>query len=539
MAAVSVRQVSDFTGGLNFRADQFQLADNESPKMLNVEIDPRGGVFSRGAQKFFNAVNISGTWTPHRLFPFYGTTSTLMLAVANKVQRAAGTTFSLLKSDVSTDVVSTCVAGASFAQWGKTVHIAGGTTGGGGYDWLTANTYASLRTASGTAPNDWQVTADAAIFKMPHCELLAVHANKMFAANTTEVGVAYPNRVRWSLENAPANWASADYIDVAGGGDGVTGLAVVDGQLVIFKPRTVYVLLGYDSTSFRVVELSSNVGADTSKCVTQTENGVYFYARNQGIYFYDGARLVNVSENINPIFERGYVAVNVANSTTLSWVGKRLWLSMPYSTTGTAATVPTVNFVYDPTISGGAWVMLQHQDSTGLVGGCDWTNDVKTEYRLMLHNATARVLRVDLYTDTSYDNLAGSDAIFASHYRTKWQDGGSFVRKKMWRRPTFVVKETASTTTIVVTVFHDYAEETGQERRTFNLVQTPNTAFGIWGTGLWGTALWGSSVASSIMKTGSNLGSARTVQLHFGGPTGAAWGLNSIGYKFQNRNTTG
>lgn len=45
MAKVRVRELKDFTGGLNFRADQFQLADNESPDMLNVEIDPRGGVF--------------------------------------------------------------------------------------------------------------------------------------------------------------------------------------------------------------------------------------------------------------------------------------------------------------------------------------------------------------------------------------------------------------------------------------------------------------------------------------------------------------
>ena len=38
MASVSVKQVNDFTGGLNYSADQFQLKDNESPDMLNVEI---------------------------------------------------------------------------------------------------------------------------------------------------------------------------------------------------------------------------------------------------------------------------------------------------------------------------------------------------------------------------------------------------------------------------------------------------------------------------------------------------------------------
>ena len=47
MAQILAQQIYDFTGGLNFRADQFQLKANESPSMLNVEIDPRGGVFSR------------------------------------------------------------------------------------------------------------------------------------------------------------------------------------------------------------------------------------------------------------------------------------------------------------------------------------------------------------------------------------------------------------------------------------------------------------------------------------------------------------
>ena len=40
---------SEFTGGLNLRADQFNLAENESPALLNVEVDPRGGVRRRDA----------------------------------------------------------------------------------------------------------------------------------------------------------------------------------------------------------------------------------------------------------------------------------------------------------------------------------------------------------------------------------------------------------------------------------------------------------------------------------------------------------
>ena len=60
MATLELLRVDDFTGGLNLRADQFQLAPNESPRMLNVEIDPRGGVFSRGGMRRITSQPIVG-----------------------------------------------------------------------------------------------------------------------------------------------------------------------------------------------------------------------------------------------------------------------------------------------------------------------------------------------------------------------------------------------------------------------------------------------------------------------------------------------
>ncbi len=44
---IKLQNVKDFTGGLNLRADAFELAVNESPDLLNVDIDPRGGVEQR------------------------------------------------------------------------------------------------------------------------------------------------------------------------------------------------------------------------------------------------------------------------------------------------------------------------------------------------------------------------------------------------------------------------------------------------------------------------------------------------------------
>lgn len=536
MAKISVKQVTDFTGGLNFRADQFQLKDNESPKMLNVEIDPRGGVFSRGAQRSLNTTAVAGTWNPHKLYPFSGATPTIMLTNGTKVFRSTGDNFTTLQASAGVDIISPSSHGACMAQWADKMYIACGSAGNGGYVWRTTDTYAFALTASGTNPHDWQVTPDAAQRKMPTAEHLIVHANKMWAANTTEAGTYYPNRLRWSLENAPENWAADDYFDIVGGGNGITGMAIVSGQLVVFKPNAVYAVFGYDSDNFQVVELTNRIGCLDHHALTQAEDGVYWYSHNQGLYYYNGSSIEDKFVNLRSAIDVNHINPAAHESISVSWVGRRVWISVAYST-GDLATVPTVNFVFDPSVGSGVYTMFSTYDNYGLISGCDWTDANNIDYRLMIHPAQPYVVRVDLY-DEVQDNIDGTAQSFLSYYRTKWQDGGNYVTKKMWRRPDFIVKETSSASTISVDVYHDFAEGANQERRTFNLTQTPDAGALIWGSGVWGQN-WSQGAISSIVLTGNNLGLARTVQMEFTGPSAEKWGINSIGYKFQSRRVKG
>jgi hypothetical protein len=155
MGGLNITEVSDFTGGLNFRADQFQLSTFESPEMLNVEIDPRGGVFSRGGYQRLNTTAVSGTWSPQKLYPFKGATPTVMLANSTKVYKSTGGNFTTLQYSSGNDVVSASPHGACMAQWADSMYIATGATGSGGYVWKTTDTYATALTASGTNPNDY------------------------------------------------------------------------------------------------------------------------------------------------------------------------------------------------------------------------------------------------------------------------------------------------------------------------------------------------------------------------------------------------
>ena len=539
MAAVSVERFDDFTGGLNLRADQFQLKRNESPDMFNIEVDPRGGLFTRGAMREINStvVPFTGTWSPERLFNFSGTTPYIMLSANQKVFKSTGTNFTALEYSAGNPITSSSAHGVCMAQWGNVMYMCTGSTGTGGYKWSVTDTYATSLGAAGTNPNDWQTAVDASVHHLPKAEHLIIHANKLIAANTTEGGIAYPNRVRWSLEGAPENWGEDDYIDFQGGGLGVNAVAVVQGQLVVFKPKAVYVVYGYDNTDFQVVELTSKLGVASHHHMAVAENGVYFYSHPQGLFYYNGNSLTNVSMSINSIFPLGHVSDASINKVSVSYINRRVWWSMPYSTT-TSVSDLTTSFVYDPQINEGAWMRHSTADGYAVCGGVDWIDSTGKAIPLGIHSKYGRVLKIDQY-DTASDLIATQEIGFDSYYRTGWVDGQSYSMRKMFRRPDIVIKQVDTARTIGVKAFHDFEEALGNERRTFNLNLEASASGMIWGEGRWNSGVWGYRASGAQLVRGANLGMAKSVQLLFTGPTGLEWGIDSISYKFNTRKVTG
>jgi len=538
MSRIYTERFDDFTGGLNLRADQFQLARNESPDMLNVEVDPRGGLFTRGAMREINSTAIGVTWTPNRLYPLNGENARLMLSTATRVLHSSGSNFSVLEYSAGNPVAPSSAHGSCMAQWGPRMYMTTGTSGNGGYRWLPTDTYAEALTASGTNPNAWQATPDVSAHKMPTAEHICVHANKMFAAHLTENGVHYPNRVRWSLEAIPDNWAEDDYIDFEGGSDGITAIVSVAGQLVVFKTNRMFVVYGYDSNDFQVVEVSTQLGAISHEHIASGPTGVYFFSHPQGLYYYNGSQVLDLFERLKSMYPLGYINSAEDEEIFLSYVNKRVWLSMPFSRV-TSVDYPSVCFVYDPTIGeGGAWVAHSIADGKAPIGGCDWIDSTGVTRHLMCHPSIPRVLEVDMY-EYEKDLLAGVETGFASYYRTGWVDGRNYSSKKMFRRPDMVVKQVDTTRNLNVKVFHNYEEAVGNERKNFNIELPASSGGMLWGSGTWGSDIWGYDSEGAQVLKGNNLGFARSVQLLLTGPNGLSWGIDSISYKYNVRKVTG
>ncbi|MBX3017980.1 MAG: hypothetical protein KF767_08830 [Bdellovibrionaceae bacterium] len=133
----------------------------------------------------------------------------------------------------------------------------------------------------------------------PECKFLLQNDGVLFFLNVKDAfGDTYPNMIVQANPDQPyaapgGNSATVDG-DLTGGG--------VAGQFpVVFTEKRTYRLQGiYDSTGaggITPVEISRTVGCVSHKSIVQTQDGLFFAARD-GYYFTDGYRVVRISEDI-------------------------------------------------------------------------------------------------------------------------------------------------------------------------------------------------------------------------------------------------
>jgi hypothetical protein len=563
--SVAYSLVNDFTGGLNFRADQFQLAPNESPFISNIEIDPRGGVFSRAGYKMKHttAITSAANWRPKGLYNYPGTPPVMMTSTSyvstsayGKVFKSTGQNFSQLNIS-SQDINVVNPDGASFTTWDDTLYISVGNAANqatpssvySSFKWVSGNTYATTLTASGPTWQRYELPTGG---YFPKANICKVHANKMFVANTYENSVHYPNRLRWSHENLPEDWYDDDYIDINTGGEGIRALAIVDGQLLIFKPKAVYLLMGYDADNFQLVEISTIHGVEYPQQVCEGDGGVYFFDYPKGLFFYNRNGVQDIFSRIKPILIEGRINTSYLDTVTCSFVNNRLWLSMPYqvNVTDTMPTYATVNFIFDQSIGKmGAYTMFQSSNGYGLLAGTDWRDDDDNVFHMMSRADVPFACYVDDYDnvqDEEYD--AGTTSIvladFNTTYITPWFDDTRYVQDKTFVGPDFVMRDVDANTQIRVSVYYDFNGSVSQRQQTISL--EPAQTGGTYGSGVWGTAVYGIDTIATTIEQGQRLGKAKSIQLKFVGPNetltdtpGRKWGINSIGYKFKRRNIKG
>jgi len=485
-----------FTGGLNLRRNQFELAEDESPDLLNVDVDPRGGFFTRKGWQRMNIEDIvpidSVSWKPRNAWSHTRADGTQYTYVVNGTIVYCADDSALFTPLVGV-VADADVHGADFTAWGDDIYVAGGAFN---KNYRVGPTRAVTVMATATFSE-----IDSPVHNtMPASEYVTTHGGYVFIAVTSEADGNHFSRVRWSHPGFPDCFRADDFIDVFAGGGRITGIMAYNDHLLIFKSSTMWALYGYDEASWQLVQVSTKIGCPAVTAMTRSESTTFFYsaADQGGIYAYQGSTPVYVSEAIRPAFEETFNYTNVF----VSWAARRLWVSVPWIKDIGSTIDPATTFVFDPDIGKGAWTM--YRSEVGALGLVVDNSDITSKYPIAVFWSlvTACMLQLE-YIDDAYDVilesyvlgtersgtanpdapflvtgndediLINNDALvgspFDSYYRTKWLHAGWPDRKKSWRRPTFVCRQVPRDTDLIVETYRDYNETTIVRSRTLKL----------------------------------------------------------------------
>lgn len=541
-------RVDDFTGGLNLDSNAFHVEKNQTGDLLNVDLNPKGGVSTRWGFRRINdtAVNgfTAGAFYPSKLWAWSGASRRILLAANNGVYYSSGTNFTSLSLTTNNEF------GAGFTGWDReddsVVYIARGA----GYQvskWDGASV--TSLTASGTGAWQNDLTSPTGTHA-PKGEHIATHVDRLWIAGTTEGASTFPNRIRFSHPLFPESWREDDYIDIPAGGSKITAIIPFGGHLIVFKQRSVWAIYGYSEDTFQLVELTRRIGAMTTNAVALADNGIYFFSNPDGVFFYDGRSFKDLFVNLRPLAVGSEINESASDAVSMGWANGRAYLSIPsgddavnYATYDDStvaydsdvrkfdgavrATRSTISFVYDPTVGRGAWTAYKTHDGFGLTTPIDFITDAGKAYHLAVHPYQPYVLSIDTRENSYYDRVtsASEASNFESYYVTGWQDADNISAKKFWRRPEIVMRKDQNEHQVSIDVYRDWNDS--QVCNTFTITQD-----GFIGSEEWQT--WLPPDFGADHHTTQSLGIARSVKLKISGVYGP-WAFYNITYKFNPR----
>ena len=536
----------DFTGGLNLRRSDFNLAQNESPSMRNVEVDPRRGFSSRRGWARWNAADIVSPavdWEPRNGYVHSLSDDSYVVYMAN-----GGNLYAAGVNGVFSDLSITVTASphlVDIASWGDVAYIACGA-GQVSYKRDGVGTAVAVPDVVGNFNDDY--TTPVGGF-MPTAEHIEAHSGYVFVAHVEDnpdpsnptTSAPQPNRLRWSHPDEPEDWATNDFLDIKTGGGRITALKSFQDHLLIFKTESVWALYGYDLDSWQLIQVSRSAGTPSPAAVTASESTLFFYSPvgRSGIFAYQGGQQVtHISEKLRTAMDE----IENTDDVWLGWVGRRLWCSLPWRPTGQENDQSSA-FVFDPEVGSGAWV--RHEAALGHIKCILDRSDTESEFPLAAIcgcSGAAAMVRLE-FQDRAEDRILedGTSTAFDAEYRTGWIDADFPDRLKSWRRPRFILRDPDFDVVIKIEAFANYSVEIPTRTSTLTLNAGGNAAD--WDDGwLWddGT-LWATPSTGSRLERTAPFGHSRALQLQFSvtpATLGAAWGVDAIILKFVYRRFT-
>ena len=542
---------SDFKGGLNLRADQFNIAENESPALLNVDVDPRGGVRRRDAVTKVNSTALDDDIV--NLISHYEEGQNQVLAAV----ATATETKLLWNDDVTGNFDGTVSYGGTDVQFDTTQPPRGVTFNGytyivnGKFLTSTGHTTYSVVRWSGADGSTALATPDidGSDGHFPNARYTTTWAEYIWVAYTLESGTTHKNRVRWSKVNDAENWTAADYIDIDIGEDGdhITAIIPDADRLLVFKENSIYAIYGFSSDSFEVRNITRTAGCrDGSQPVAATA-GIFFWYAEEGIYLLSYDALAWAFERIKPAmtYDVGQPALTLGTAPSLMWFDERLWVSVDYQSDDNVSGSNQNNrrnvFVWDPSLTEtGAW--MRHDINARSLLAYRPTGD--THLGIAATSVITdvaefnRISKLDQNADVD-DYGAGSADEIVSYYQTGWFIGNRPTFPKRWGK-TRTVLLADNNLRIYMYIYKDY-DLSGWVSPAYYKDITGMDSPATWdtdpsgsGDGVWDTSEWQAAGTSDryLFARWPTVGTAQAISLRFKVSPSVSlrgkWGVTSI-----------
>jgi hypothetical protein len=536
---------ADFTGGLNLRADQFNLAPSESPALLNVDVDPRGGVSRRNA---IDALN--GTALADQIYGIYQHSDASVNQILASV-KDSGNSKLYWNNGASGNFGGTAVASAAGTVVFAGVQPPASVT----FNEYTYLSNGSLLSSEGTksavrwsgSNNATTLTPDidASDGHFPAARYLATWGQFVWVAYTTESGTAYKNRVRFSEVNDAENWTATDFIDIDIGEDGdfITAIIPDADRLLVFKQNSVYAIYGFSRDSFEVRNITRAAGCRNGTSPIASTVGIFFWYAEDGVYLLSYDDLAWAFERLKPALDDGST-LTLGTAPSMMWFDEKLWLSVDYQSGDNLAGSDQANrrntFMWDPSLGqSGAWArydinarsLLAYRPTGAAHLGLAVTSVVDATA------AFTRVSKVDVDEDVDdYDGTTGTE--IQSFYQTGWFIGNRPTFTKRWGK-TRTVMLADNTLTVRMGIYKDYDLSTEAVSQSQSIVGVTTTA--LWDTAKWDVDEWAAGGTSNIYKffRWPTAGTAKAISLRFSvspaiGNRGT-WGLTSAVAMYRTR----
>jgi hypothetical protein len=543
--AYRYEEKADFRGGLNLRADQFNIAENESPALLNVEVDPRGGVRRRDAVAKVNATALDDEIVSLMTHYEAGTNQVLVATLdaaitKSQIYYVADATGNFT-GPIQVSGVNVFFNTAqpprhvtfndnTYIVNGALLHNDSGVTTSSALKWDGATATAPIPDIDGSAGH------------FPCARYTTAWAEFVWVAYTLESGTTHKNRVRFSAVNDAENWTASDYIDIDIGEDGdhITAIIPDADRLLVFKQNSIYAIYGFSRDSFEVRNITRTAGCREGSQPVAATTGIFFWYAEEGVYIVNYDDVAWVFERIKPAmtYDVGQPALSLGTPPSMMWFDERLWVSVDYQSDDNLSGSTQNNrrnvFVWDPSLGPtGSWTrhdinarsLLAYRPSGDTHFGIAATSNITTVASF------DRISKLDQNYD--YDDYVGSVSEINSFYHTGWFIGNRPTFPKRWGKTRTVVLSD-NNCVVVMYVYKDFDPSTALIGYSKTLTGLGTPALWDAATSEWDDSEWqpeGTSDRYAFMRW-PTIGTAQAISLRFSvtpaPSTRGKWGITSV-----------